>query len=111
MVEILSNKLYYLNLSIPLNGFPALSAQHLFEIPIESFNSIERILHHHGLCCVWKFFHFHSYGFYSIKPPGGGLMIIVSARVYKRFSLIPQGFSHAVSWDFQLYTVRTLFNG
>jgi len=38
-------------------------------------------------------------------------MIIVSARVYKRFSLIPHGFSHAVSWDFQLYTVRTLFNG
>ena len=61
-----------------------------------AFNSIEWILHHHGLCCVWKFFHFHLYGFYSIKPPGGGLMIIVSARVYKRFSLIPQGFSHAV---------------
>jgi len=38
-------------------------------------------------------------------------MIIVSARVYKRFSLIPHGFSHAVPWDFQLYTVRTLFNG
>jgi len=38
-------------------------------------------------------------------------MIIVSAKVYKRFSLIPQGFSHAVSWDFQLYTVRTLFDG
>jgi len=47
----------------------------------------------------------------QLSPPGGGLMTLVSARVYKRFSLIPQGFSHAVSWDFQLYTVRTLFDG
>ena len=43
------------DLSIPLNGFLEEKEKELEKMEERTFNSIERILHHHGLCCVWKF--------------------------------------------------------
>ena len=44
---------------------------------VASFNSIEWILHHLGSCTLWKSLSSPLYGFYSIKPPGGGSIYMV----------------------------------
>ena len=98
-------------LSIPLNGF-------LYERIIkfntmlfnEPFNSIEWILHHHGLCTLWKSAHFHYLDSLLLTPRlGVSCMLWGSGLIC--FSVFSPWFFLCVYMGISIATVRLLVYG
>ena len=70
--------LRFKQLSIPLNGFILQCPLWTAMAASNALNSIERILHHHGLCTLWKPAHLHYLDSIPLTPRLGVSCILWS---------------------------------
>jgi len=86
------------------------SSESLGPLLRKPFNSIEWILHHHGLCTLWKSAHLH-YLDSLLLTPGWGSHVCCGVRGLYVFRFPLHGFSHVFIWEFQLLLLGYLFMG
>ena len=95
-------------LSIPLNGFSTIIE--LGRWWHVAFNSIEWILHHHGLCTLWKPAHLHYLDSLPLTPRLGVSCILWSPKLIC-FSVSSPWFFSCVYMGISIVTVSPLVYG